>query len=174
MESLTPSHSIEKSPLKDVTNSTPTHLIVGSARKSAKSALRGKHSNPESVPRRSTRLNPLKEERSDQNGVENGLLSCSPRKTRSRKRATPVEEGSVVTRRRRSKKETEEENVMSPSSRRRSLSTVCSSPLACKNSHQQMPMTLPDISINYADSRAQMPVISEIELSDGSDLQGVY
>ena len=173
MDLFTPSRSLDKSPFKDITNSTPTPLVTaGSGRKNTKSASKGKRSNPgsASVQRRSTRLNALKEEHHDQNEIENEVEVHSERKTRSGRKITPAIEGSVVTRRQKAKKGTEEGGVSSARSRRRSVSTLPSSPLAGKNA-QQTPMKFPHGPIG-TDSEDPMPIITEADSSQGNYFYG--
>ena len=144
MELLSPLRRLEKSPFKDVTNSTPTPLMgVGSPRKFTKSSSRTKRCNSISITnntttppqRRSTRLSSLRSEPRENHLEEPPQSGIT---TRSRRKVTPGGGGSVTIRKRSGRRETQEESVTSRRRKRRSISALPSSPLAGKNTPHQM------------------------------------
>jgi len=149
MDLLSPSRLLDKSPLKDVTNSTPTPGIGGSPRKIAKLTTRSKRSNSttttttvstQSPQRRSTRLNSSKVvDLNDK--AEKGEVPQSGTTTRSRRsKITPKAGEGVTIRKRGGRREPSEGSVPTAGRRtRRSISAVPSSPLAGKeNIHENL------------------------------------
>ena len=126
-----------KSPLKDVTNSTPMSGIgIGSPRKPLKSRTKKSNSSTTTPQRRSTRLNSLRSEPLQGEEVTKLEDLQSIRTTRSGRKVTPGGCESVTNRKHKNKKELRDGSVTSISKKRRSVSTLPSSPLAGKGSPQ--------------------------------------
>ena len=135
MEYLTPSRLRDKSPFKDVTNSTPTPgLGAGSARKITKSRHKRTNSTTNTPQRRSTRLSSLKSEpQGKENKEEESQITST---TKLRRKVTP-RSGSVTLRKRSARKEEQELSGSCVRRTRTSVSTLPSSPLAGKTSPLQ-------------------------------------
>lgn len=143
MDLLSPSRLLDKSPLKDVTNSTPTPGIGGSPRKITKLPTRSKRSNStttttaQSPQRRSTRLNSSRiVDLNDKPEKEQDPQSVTTR----RSKVTPKAGDGVAIRKRGGRRETSEGSVTIGRRTRRSISTIPSSPLAGKE-NQENPST---------------------------------
>lgn len=146
MDLLSPSRLLDKSPLKDVTNSTPTPGIGGSPRKITKLPTRSKRSNStttttaQSPQRRSTRLNSSRiVDLNDKPEKEQDPQSVTTTRSRHSK-VTPKAGDSVAVRKRGGRREASEGSVTTGRRTRRSVSTIPSSPLAGKE-NQENPST---------------------------------
>ncbi len=177
MEYLTPSHLRDKSPFKDVTNSTPTPGFgAGSPRKITKSSRHKRINSVTTSPqRRSTRLSSLKAE---PQGKEN-KDDDSQTTTKKQKRKVTPRTGSSITRK---KSESRERQEMSESRGRRtrtSASTLPSSPLAGKTTPSKLLATPNRLRITRSNSsssqidgtiqslrREGIPIISETPLEE--------
>jgi len=139
MELLSPSRHLEKSPFKDVTNSTPTPGIVNSSRKQSKPKLKRFNSTSVHTPqqRRSTRLSSLKADVDEKENVEWEEEQRTVKISKTRRKVTPSGGGSVTTRKRSRKDGQDSEILVSGRRTRSSISTLPSSPLAGKTTPRQ-------------------------------------
>ena len=148
MDLLSPSRLLDKSPLKDVTNSTPTPGIRGSPRKITKLTTRSKRSNSttiaatatvQSPQRRSTRLNSSKiadlNDKVEKEEEPQSVTSTTTTRSR-RNKVTPKAGDGVTIRKRGGRREPSEGSVATGRRTRRSISTIPSSPLAGKENMQ--------------------------------------
>lgn len=165
MELLTPASALEKSPLKDVTNSTPTPgaaIIQGanSPRKPTKSRSKRSSSVTNSSQRRSTRLSSSRSDPHPKEAEKEEELS-PVRTTRSGRKVTPR----VTGRKRTTKRDIQEDSVAKRRRTRRSISTLPSSPLAEKQGDDRMATT---------PTRPRMTRSSSMSGTEGSSIKTVH
>ena len=181
MDLLSPSRLLDKSALKDITNSTPTPAVGGSPRKIAKSTTRSKRSNSTttttqaSPQRRSTRLKSSR----PTNHSDNAEKEAPPQSvtTRSRRsKVTPKAGEGVTFRKRRGRRDGSEGSITASRGTGRAPSAIPSSPLTGKENLQENPSTpkRPRITRSMSTSaktetwinssrKQRIPVINEVD-----------